>query len=389
MKKKIAILADGFMNWGGGIDHFAVLLMSLLSVKDKFEHDLTVLLPEKKFFSNKERWLLRIPILKQWLSKRRIRQHPFLSNFQNAHLRFLRFSQKRLNHQLKKMKINVALFGWGDIQIDCPNIGFYPDLQHKVYPQFFSSEECTNRDKVVSNIISRRDYIFVSSQDALKTFQDFFPHSSKKLIPLPFSPIFVDQEWLNPLSYDVKRKYGIESSYFMISNQFWAHKGYETAFEAFAKLPHFDVQLVCTGSHDDYRSPGYFQRLLKLLDDLKIKNRVHLLGHIPKREQVELIKEALAVIQPSLYEGVPGGGAITLAISLGIPTISSDIPVNLEIKGEYAVHFRANDSADLCAKMEERISMKIKQMDPPILLEHRQRSLEQLGQVLMESASRL
>ena len=93
-----------------------------------------------------------------------------------------------------------------------------------------------------------------------------------------------------------------------------------------------DVHLVCTGATDDNRFPDYFSMFTDEVEKLGLKDQVHILGHIPKQDQLALLNGSLAVVQPTLYEGGPGGGSVYDAMSYGIPTIVSDIPINREIE---------------------------------------------------------
>lgn len=61
--------------------------------------------------------------------------------------------------------------------------------------------------------------------------------------------------------------------------------------------------------------------------------------YIAKLDQIALLKKSIAVIQPTLFEGGPGGGASYDAISLGKPLIVSDIKVNQEIEQSERVFF--------------------------------------------------
>ena len=70
-----------------------------------------------------------------------------------------------------------------------------------------------------------------------------------------------------------------------------------------------------------------------------IKDRVQILGLIPKRDQIELLKHSCALIQPTLFEGGPGGGAVYEAFSLRVPAIVSDIPINRELPADDLHHF--------------------------------------------------
>ena len=90
-----------------------------------------------------------------------------------------------------------------------------------------------------------------------------------------------------------------------------------------------------------------------MLKDLALTEHVVILGHIPKMDQISLLKRSIPVIQPTLFEGGPGGGSSYDAISLGQPLIVSDIPVNREIDEHEAVcFFKPQCVVDLASKMK-------------------------------------
>ena len=106
--------------------------------------------------------------------------------------------------------------------------------------------------------------------------------------------------------------------------------------------------MVCTGTTGDYRDPGYFAGLQEGLARSGIIPRVHILGMVPKIDQIELLKGSIALIQPTLFEGGPGGGAAYDAVSLGVRCVLSDIAVNREIANEPGIRlFAARDPAAL------------------------------------------
>ena len=64
------------------------------------------------------------------------------------------------------------------------------------------------------------------------------------------------------------------------------------------------------------------------------------------------MKNSLAIIQPTLFEGSTGGGVLGDAISIGVPAIISDIKVNLEAKKETnCYYFKTKNHKDLAHKM--------------------------------------
>ena len=66
------------------------------------------------------------------------------------------------------------------------------------------------------------------------------------------------------------------------------------------------------------------------------------------------------MIQPSLFEGGPGGFSVYEAISLGKPVIVSDIEVNREILYKNISFFKKNNSHDLKKKILTVIKKKDK-----------------------------
>mgnify|MGYP001373869249 CR=1 FL=1 len=55
------------------------------------------------------------------------------------------------------------------------------------------------------------------------------------------------------------------------------------------------------------------------------------MGLVNKKTQIALLKNARALIQPSLFEGGPGGGSCRDAISLDLEIFASDIEINREL----------------------------------------------------------
>jgi len=112
-----------------------------------------------------------------------------------------------------------------------------------------------------------------------------------------------------------------------------------------------DVGLVCTGNTFDYRWPEHFNNLEGIIEKNNLRDYIHILGIVPKCDQLAIMHESLAVVQPTLFEGGPGGGAVYDAISINKPSIVSDIPVNREIDIGVVRFFAAGSVEDLAEKM--------------------------------------
>ena len=117
-----------------------------------------------------------------------------------------------------------------------------------------------------------------------------------------------------------------------------------------------DYEILCSGNTYDYRHPQYFDELKSEIEMLGISEKIKFLGYIPKLDQIEIMRNSIAVIQPTWFEGGPGGGAVYDAVAIGVSAIVSDIDVNKEIDSEYVEFFKVKSSEDLTKKMIKHIN---------------------------------
>jgi glycosyltransferase involved in cell wall biosynthesis len=272
----------------------------------------------------------------------------------------------------------------------CPWLGYIPDLQHKNLPHFFSKEECAARDLVFAGLLRDARGVIVNSRAARTDIEKFYPEFRNRLFAMPFSPV-PRPGWFDGDPSACKRRYGLPNRYFLISNQFWVHKSHGTAFEALYRLrrnlPASDVHIVCTGETRDYRFPDYFGGLKTRIEEMGLSGSVHFLGHIPKNDQIQIMRGAVAVLQPTLCEGGPGGGAVYDAVATGTPVLASDIPVNREIEGDNVFFFRARSSDDMAGTMADLLKRSVRRPSTETLLERGARRADRLGNALLEAAA--
>src|SRR4029453_6473755 len=104
-----------------------------------------------------------------------------------------------------------------------------------------------------------------------------------------------------------------------------------------------DAVLVCTGFAHDYRFPNHAAELRKFLTTHRFEAAVRVLGLIPRHDQVQLMRAAAAIVQPSLFEG--WSAVLEECRSLGKPVFASDIPMHREQRTE-RMHLFTPTSAD-------------------------------------------
>lgn len=234
-----------------------------------------------------------------------------------------------------------------------PFVSYLYDCQHKHLPQNFSTNDIKLRDRFFARLIGESQVMLVNSQHAKQDLQNFFDARDSQVIALPFTP------QLDPGSLsskpELKGKYDLPGRFFLISNQFWIHKSHETALQALRLLVDEgldDCHIVFTGEMNDTRFPDYVPRFMSQVDEMGLRRHTTFLGYIPKRDQLEIMRSAVAVLQTTLFEGGPGGGAIYDAVAMGVRAIVSGIPINHELPtGPTLELFEPANARDLADRM--------------------------------------
>ena len=129
------------------------------------------------------------------------------------------------------------------------------------------------------------------------------------------------------------------------------HKNHLFLFKAFkiAKEKGLDMQLVCSGKLSDYRNKEYGQKLLSYIKDERLDKDILLLGFVERTEQLCLMKNSYAIVQPSLFEG--WSTVVEDAKSLNKFIFLSNLNVHLEQNPQNVAYFDPRDEDDLVNKL--------------------------------------
>jgi glycosyltransferase involved in cell wall biosynthesis len=237
-------------------------------------------------------------------------------------------SLERLSRNLNLSAVYPALTTLGP-QFPDPWIGWIPDFQHKHLPQYFSEQDSHHRKEAFGRLVQEAPRVVVSSQDAYRDLMRWFPADPKKVRVLSFTTV-ADPEWYAADATAVASRLGLPRKYLMFPSQFWLHKNHRCVFQAIRILGHVfpDIALVCTGRMHDYRRPEYGDELIAETTRDGLNGRIHCLGLLDRHTQVQLMRNAVAIIQPSLFEG--WSSLVEDARALGKRIYVSDIPIHRE-----------------------------------------------------------
>lgn len=291
-----------------------------------------------------------------------------------------------LNYYLYKNRIfalSHSNVDYGKIFVT-KKIGWIPDFQDKHLPHLFSTEELHNRDLKYKSLIKNSDLLICSSYDALNDLNAFYPGYENKCRVLQFvSNIDVDIYTFNPsLDLEIREKYTLNGKYFYLPNQFWKHKNHRTVFEAVKRLKDegLNVLVLCSGSVNALENNEHVNFLKKYIDDNNLNDNIRLLGVINYAEVQYFIRNSIAVINPSLFEG--WSSTVEECKSLGKNMILSSIDVHKEQNPPEGVFFDPENVGELAIILRE--VWQLKDEGPNLTLEKEARKnlsrrLEEFG----------
>ena len=223
------------------------------------------------------------------------------------------------------------------------SISWIPDFQHVYYPEFFSKGEKEFRDSYFKEIAMNHSKLVLSSKD-YDTYCRLYPKYTKNVGIVHFVSAIEEKDTAGDIK-EVLARYNIkDDNYFLVSNQFYRHKNHKCLIEAvrIAKdEKKTDIKILCTGLTQDSKDPTFFAEIETMISNYGLSDNIIILGLIPRNDQLTLMKHAIALVQPSLFEG--WGTSTEDAKTLGKITVLSDIPVHQEQADEYT-HFFAKDS---------------------------------------------
>jgi glycosyltransferase involved in cell wall biosynthesis len=233
-------------------------------------------------------------------------------------------------------------------------IYWIPDFQEEYFPELFEKGVIEKRRKTRNWLAKQSHSTVVFSSENAK--EDFYKYYGPKIAPKVKVLRFANPhkwEFNEAEKSKVLDKYGLKSDHFFICpNQFWKHKNHGLLINA-VRAFHIKGVKVCVvlcGKENDPRFPDYFPELRSAAEDLVQVGALRFLGFLPKHDQMCLIKESKALIQPSLFEG--WSTTIEDAISLGKKVIAANLEVNIEQLGSLGVYFNPREVSDLINVLE-------------------------------------
>jgi glycosyltransferase involved in cell wall biosynthesis len=228
-------------------------------------------------------------------------------------------------------------------------IYWIPDFQDKHYPEYFTQEGLAKKHKRSQWIADHAKNVILSSEAVKKDWEKFYPNFKGRTKVVHFA--VTHPEYDNIEISQLVRKFGLPVKYFFAPNQFWAHKNHMVVIKAveILKKEGKSVIVAFSGKENDNRNPGYTEKLKKYVKENDLMDVIRFLGFLERREQLKLMKHAVAIIQPSLFEG--WSTVIEDAMAMNQRVIASDLEVNKEQLGDKGIYFEKQNVQGLVEKI--------------------------------------
>lgn len=349
-RKSIGIVYTPNPNWMGGVYYIQNLVKSLLYCEDRLLPRIHVFCYNDTDFKELQQATSYPYLKKRIIWSKRIPSHFIIRAIRKVtgidlddYERFpTRWDRLKFVYYFGNIGYNQA------VKSKC--LGWIPDFQEKYLPELFSQNELEIRNSCQQSFIQHNVPIVFSSEDARNDFFKFHPDGNHlRTWVLPFAVQHPDysQEDIGSL----KRKFGINKQYLFCANQFWTHKNHLFLFKAFleAKKKGLYLQLVCSGRLHDYRNNGYADEIRNFIKDNNLENDILILGFIERTEQLCLMQNSYAIVQPSLFEG--WSTVVEDAKCLNKFIFLSDLRVHREQAPKEVCYFDPQDEEDLSEKL--------------------------------------
>jgi glycosyltransferase involved in cell wall biosynthesis len=340
MKRVAFVLNVQGQGWLGGVSYYRNLLGALMSLHDREIEPVVLTAPNAHAVASARAVCSIAPLGTPLVDPARMtwKARRALQRYWSRDVLFEKFARQHdivlLSHsgQLGRSAM-VATLPW------------IPDFQELHYPEFFSPEDKDARARNAEEVGRNATAILLSSEAAREDIRRIDPVLPAKCEILRFvADVLPVRD--TPDVRPILAKHGIDRPFFLLPNQFWVHKNHVVIIEAMRILKKrgFEPVMVATGNTADHRQPGHFGKLMDRVRALGVEKEFRAIGTVTYHELMSLMRGAIALVNPSLFEG--WSTTVEEAKSLGKAILLSDIPVHREQNPARARYFVASSAEE-------------------------------------------
>jgi glycosyltransferase involved in cell wall biosynthesis len=240
-----------------------------------------------------------------------------------AHFRRLFWTQQQLPQLYQKLKARLLFSPLPEAPLfsRCRHVVTVHDLIPLRYPRW-SSPLTPYFRLYIPQVLKQAEHIITNSQATADDIINVWGIPARKITPILLA---YHQQHFSPVATPQHQ------NYFLYLGRHDPHKNVERLIAAFAKVVDTTTQLWLAGPPDSRYTPQRQQQVA----ELGLQDRVRFLDYIPYDQLPDLIRGAIALVFPSLWEGF--GLPVLEAMGCGTPVITSNCSALPEVAGEAAI----------------------------------------------------
>lgn len=224
-----------------------------------------------------------------------------------------------------------------------PAVVFIPDLQHEVYPEFFSPELLAKRTSALRAGASRCEAVVTISEFSARRIRRSLRLPGERVIPIPLDAAASFRAPARPEGLEeLRARLDLPEQWLLLPANNWPHKNHRRIFAALARYreAHGDPPtLLLTGA-----SVGSVD-IEAEIGAAGLEGLVRHLGWISPNDMPLLYDGARCLLFSTLYEGF--GIPLVEALRRGTPILASRDSCAEEITGRHAVLVDPLDAHDI------------------------------------------
>jgi glycosyltransferase involved in cell wall biosynthesis len=229
----------------------------------------------------------------------------------------------------------------------CKSVITVHDLAFVLYPHFLTKESARYYGHIDQAVLWTDQIIAVSESTKRDTIQHLgVPEDKITVVHEAANPVF------QPLDQDaaqahVRQRFGVDGPFILFVSTIEPRKNVPTLLRAVWQLMECykeDVKLVLAGGKG-----WLFEDVFAVIDELKLEDRVHLVGRVSSEDLNYLYNAAEMLAHPAFYEGF--GLPPLEAMACGLPTIVSNVSSLPEVVGDAGFLVDPHDPDELTVAM--------------------------------------
>jgi glycosyltransferase involved in cell wall biosynthesis len=261
-------------------------------------------------------------------------------------------ASRRLAHQPMVADADLVFSPLGSTALagaTAPFVAIVHDLQHQLYPEFFTDEQRQLRRQQLDRLVERADRLVCVSEFVRQSILRSTAARPTQLAVI-YHTLFQELPTPTPASsaasLDALALTG--ARFVLYPANFWPHKNHARLLEAMAAFnaAHPALHLVCTGAPDAAMT-GLQQTAARLGGS----DWCHFLGYVDRDTLATLYASCWALVYPSLSEGF--GLPLLEAMRFGRPILCSDTTSCAEVAGDAALRFDPTRPDAIRAALEQ------------------------------------